>query len=136
MEQEQLKSLIEEIFGKTKVITVKSVSPSIELPNVAAALRFNIKEDRDYSVALNCHWNCSTQSNSLKQYLISGLNVIGNCRPPFTAFIELEGDLTIEEIYIHDTGHCFTINDISYFTNDSFFDLAPNFSMYPSFLRN
>ena len=132
-EQEKLKSLVDELFSRTDVISVKSVSRSTELPG-EFALRFDITNEWRYGVSFHCRQNCGMESKSLMKYLSSGLNLRGNCPPPFTVLIELEKDAIVEEIFIHDTGHCIKIDNVSYYTESSFFDLAPNSSMHPAFL--
>ncbi len=132
-EQAKLKSLVDELFSRSDVVTVKSVSRSTELPGEFALL-FDIKKEWRYGVSFNCRQNCGMVSKSLMKYLSSGLNLRGNCPPPFTVLIELKRDAMVEEIFIHDTGHCIKIENVSYYTESSFFDLAPNSSMYPAFL--
>ncbi len=132
-EQEKLKSLVDELFSNTDVVSVKSVSRSTELPGEFALL-FDIRNEWRYGVSFHCRRNCGMESKSLMSYLSSGLNLVGECPPPFTVLIELQRASMVEEIFIHETGHCIKIDDMSYYTESSFFDLAPNSSMYPAFL--
>lgn len=134
-QQAELKSLIDDLFGKSTVISVKSASRGGEFVAEASINAFDIKKDWNYGVTYRCPNNCGISSSSIKAYLSSGLKLTEEPSPPFTAHIELEREsTTVGEIYIHVTGQYFKVNGVSYYTEASFFDLAPGSSMHPAFL--
>lgn len=134
-ERENFSSFIYEIFNQAKVITVKSVPLYYELPGTAA-LRFSIEDEWMFSVSFSCYTDsCKYSGTSLKEYFSSGLKLTNTCPKPYRVLITLEGDSEERNIYISSSGSCFVLENISYFTEQTFFDVAPSSELNPSFFQ-
>ncbi|MDO9319289.1 MAG: hypothetical protein Q7V56_13930 [Gammaproteobacteria bacterium] len=131
---ENLTNFIHEIFDKSKIITVKSIPIGMELFG-EEALTFDIKNEWVTSITFRCPAAyCNNYGGALKAFFSSGLRISNNCWA-FENLIALEGDSTLHEIFIDSSGHCFKIEGNSYYTEESFYDVAPHSELNPSFIR-
>lgn len=128
---ENLTNLVYEIFNKSKIITVKSIPIGMELFG-EEALHFDIKKEWITSISYRCpSAYCNYHGVELKELFSSGLRISNTCGT-FENLITLEGDSTVHEIFIDSSGHCFKIEENSYYIERSFYEVAPHSQLNPS----
>lgn len=97
--------------------------------------RDDLKEGWKYSFAYRCVITCERAALEIQSYFSAGVRLESECPDRYYAVVELvRRDAVIADFYIQDGGHCFTLDDQSYYVEQSFDRFIQLSELFPRFV--
>lgn len=122
-DEDMVKIIIEAASAESSQIVVR------HLPNISIGSGLRAKDDiRNqwiYKIHMRCIHSCAGKDKDdshIIKFLLSGVRQVNKCPIPTNSLITFEsadGD-TVLDVYVHQSGHCFEIGDVSYYSSVAF----------------
>lgn len=130
---EKLATYVKDLFAMANMISVRYI-PNANMPRYVLK-KESLENGWRYTFSYKCPLTCEKNSIRIQDYLSSGLKLDKECPDPFYARIDLVSDGHKEtSIFVHQSGRCFSVGKVSYYTERNFGEFLKPSKLYPDFV--
>lgn len=117
---QELVDFMEERLSQSSMVVIQHIPISVRAWHLRE--KKSILTDWQYKLILNCTLDCGGRNKSLlKEIVRRSVRELNGCPLPINTVVRfMNTDESVLDMYFHQSGHCFTIGEQSYYTNRSF----------------
>lgn len=129
-----LASRVANLFADADVVATKYLPDAGRL--YAPISRDDLEDRWKYSFSYRCTLSCRHAAAEIQSFFSAGVRLEAECPDRYYAIVELRrSDGVRVDFYVQDGGHCFTLENQSYYVEQSFDRFVQQSELFPRFVE-